>query len=80
MQYLERVPNEIIPKKAELISGLKEQMELQEAQQQALPQNNNAQYEQMAQFMETLPMEHQQQIMNMNPAEQENYLLNLMQQ
>lgn len=77
LQYLERVPNEIIPKKAELISSLKEQMQMQ---QQVIPQNNNAQYEQMAQFMETLPLEHQQQIMNMNPAEQENYLLNLMQQ
>ena len=79
LQYLERIPNEIIPKKAELISALKEQAEMQ-ALPQGQPQNNNAMYEQMAQFMDTLPMEQQQQIMNMNPGEQENYLMNLMQQ
>lgn len=84
LQYLERIPSEIIPKKAELISELKEQMQMQELQQsQALAAssgNNDAMYEQMAQFMDTLPMEQQAQIRNMQPGEQENYLLNLMQQ
>ena len=80
LQYLERVPNEFIPKKAELISDLKEQMQLQQGQPAGNPQNNNAMYEQMAQYMDTLPLEQQQQIMNMNPGQQENYLMNLMQQ
>lgn len=79
LQYLERVPNEFIPKKSELISDLKEKMQmLPEGNQQ--PINKDAQYEQMAQFMDTLPLQEQQQIMNMNPGEQENYLMNLMQQ
>ena len=77
LQYLERVPNEIIPKKAELISALKEQVETQQGQPAP---NKNEMYEQMAQYMDTLPLDQQQQIMNMNPAEQENYLMNLMQQ
>lgn len=80
LQYLERVPNEFIPKKAELISDLKEQMQLQQEMPAGNPQNNNAMYEQMAQYMDTLPLEQQQQIMNMNPGQQENYLMNLMQQ
>ena len=81
LQYLERIPNEIIPKKAELISTLKEQVQIQEAQQgQPQVANNDAMYEQMAQYMDTLPMEQQAQIRNMAPEQQENYLLNLMQQ
>ena len=82
LQYLERIPNEIIPKKAELIAALKEKMQIQEQpeQQQAPLQNNDAMYEEMAQYMDTLPLEQQQMIRGMNPAEQENYLLNLMQQ
>ena len=78
LQYLERIPNEIIPKKAELIAALKEKMQIPE--QATQPINNDAQYEQMAQFMDTLPLEQQQMIRGMNPGEQENYLLNLMQQ
>ena len=77
IDYLERMPENIIPNKAELISKLKE------AQQQAPLQqggNNNEMYEQMAQYMDTLPMEEQARIRNMQPEEQENYLLNLMQQ
>lgn len=77
LQYLERIPNEIIPKKAELITDLKQQIEMSQGGQ---PVNNDAQYEEMAKFMDTLPLEQQQQIMNMNPGQQENYLLNLMQQ
>ena len=80
IDYLERMPSNIIPKKAELISKLKEGMEQQEAQATASGGNKDAMYEQMAQYMDTLPLEQQAQIRNMNPAEQENYLLNLMQQ
>ena len=81
IDYLERMPNEFIPKKAELISALKEQMQIQEAQQgQPQVANNDAMYEQMAQYMDTLPMEQQAQIRNMAPEQQDNYLLNLMKQ
>lgn len=85
LQYLERIPNELVPRKAELISDLKEQMEIQEkAPQQQLPAqqpvNNNAMYEQMAQYMDMLPVEQQTLIRSMPPEQQENYLLNLMQQ
>lgn len=80
LQYLDRIPGEIIPKKAELIADIKEQAEMQEAVQQGQPVNNDRRYEQMAQFMDMLPMEQQAQIRSMPPEQQENYLLNLMQQ
>ena len=81
IDYLERMPNEIIPQKAELIAKIKEQMELQEAAQ-ALPQggNNNAMYEQMAQFIDTLPLEQQQQIRSMPPDQMEQRVAAMMQQ
>ena len=81
IDYLERMPNEIIPQKAELIAKIKEQMELQEAAQ-ALPQggNNNAMYEQMAQFIDTLPLEQQQQIRSMPPDQMEQKVMQMMQQ
>lgn len=78
LDYLERMPNDIIPKKAELITELKQRM-MQQEQQAAQPMNNNAQYEQMAKFMDTLPMEEQARIRSMPPQEMENYLVNLMQ-
>jgi hypothetical protein len=37
-------------------------------------------YEEMAKYMDGLPLDQQQMIRGMNPAQQENYLLNLMQQ
>lgn len=78
LQYLERVPNEFIPKKAELISDLKQQMQIQEQGQQ--PVNNNAMYEQMAQYMDTLPLEQQQQIRSMPPDQMEQRVMAMMQQ
>ena len=46
LQYLERIPNEIIPKRAELIADLKQQMEMQQAEQTASqPTNNDAMYD-----------------------------------
>ena len=81
IDYLERMPNDIIPKKAELVSKLKQAaMEQEQMQQTASGGNNDAQYEQMAQFLDTLPMEQQQQIRSMPPQDMENYLVNLMQQ
>ena len=77
IDYLKRMPDNMIPQKAELIAKVKEQMEMQTQGKQ--PMNNNAQYEQMAQFMDTLPLEEQTRIRNMNPNDMENYLMNLMQ-
>ena len=78
LQYLERVPNELIPKKAELITDLKEQMQMQEAMQPA--QNNNAMYEQMAQYMDTLPLDQQQAIRSMPPDQMEQRVMEMMNQ
>ena len=78
LDYLERIPNEIIPKKAELVAALKEKLQPEGQPQPGV--SNDDRYEEMRQFMMTLPPEQQAQIMNMNPAEQENYLVNLMQQ
>lgn len=78
LQYLERVPNEFIPKKAELISDLKQQ--IQEQTPTGQPVNNNAMYEQMAQYMDTLPLEQQQIIRSMPPDQMEQRVAAMMQQ
>lgn len=52
IDYLERIPKELIPRKDELISKLKEK-------EQASKQEG---YEQMAQFIQTLPPQMQQQL------------------
>ena len=78
MQYLERIPNEIIPKKAELISALKEQMQVPDSGD--LSVTNDEKYEEMAKFMDTLPMDEQAQIRNMPPDKMENYVNQLMNQ
>lgn len=71
IDYLERMPNQRIPKKAELISKLKEA-------QQGVQQD--AQYEEMAQFIEGLPPEQQQQILALPPEQQEQAVIELMNQ
>jgi hypothetical protein len=83
IDYLERVPNEIIPKKAELIAKIKEQMQIQQAQQEqqvTQPTNNDAMYEQMAQFIDTLPLAQQQQIRSLPPDQMEQRVAAMMQQ
>jgi hypothetical protein len=80
LQYLDRIPAELIPKKAELMADLKEQAELQQQQASQLPVNNNAMYEQMAQYMDTLPMEQQAQIRNMPPDQMEQKVIEMMNQ
>lgn len=86
IDYLERMPNDMIPKKAELIAKIKQQIEMQQSMQQLPPAgnqqsvNNDAMYEQMAQYMDTLPLEEQTQIRNMPPDKMENYVNQLMQQ
>jgi hypothetical protein len=68
-QYLERVPNGIIPKSQELIEELK----AQDTKQQFI-------YEQMARFMETLPPEQQQALQQLPPEEMEAKLMEMMMQ
>lgn len=92
VQYLERVPNGIIEKKQELIDNIKIRMEQQAMmQQQPQPQpqpieqpkppppDNTAIFEQMAQFMKSLPMETQQQLQSLPPDQMEQMVLQMMQ-
>lgn len=67
IQYLERVPNGIIPKKQELIDEIKAQM-----------QDQNLLYQSMEQFMLSLPPEVQQQLQSLPPEEMEMQLKQIM--
>lgn len=91
LQYLERIPNGVIPKKQELMEELRQQMEekqmmeQQAMQQQAMPAEQPTQepmqepaldpkmvqYEQMAQIIEQLPPEMQDEFMQLSPEQQE---------
>ena len=71
IDYLERMPAERIPQKAELITKIKE------AQQGV---QMDAQYEEMAKFLESLPPEQQQQILALPPEQQEQAVMQLMNQ
>lgn len=66
---LERFPQNIIPKMQELIDKYKpvEPMEM-----------SDNEYEKMAQFLESLPSEQQQQIMSLPPGEQEQAIIQMM--
>ena len=77
IDYLERMPNEFIPKKAELIAKIEESIQ---EQQQALPGGNNDMYEQMAQYMDTLPIEQQQALRSLPPDQMEQRVAEMMQQ
>jgi hypothetical protein len=81
IQYLQRVPNGIIPEKQKLIDELNQQLELEQQQlQQQQGQQQNMDYEQMAQFMETLPDEEQVRLQQMDPAQMEAALKVMQQQ
>ncbi|MFD0673931.1 hypothetical protein [Cohnella sp. GCM10027633] len=69
LQYLERVPNGIIPKSQELIEELKSQ----DMKQQFI-------YEQMARFMETLPPQIQAELQQLPPEEMESRIMEMMMQ
>lgn len=95
LQYLERLPNGIIPKKQELMEEIRKEMEQkklmeqQATQQQAMPtemqgqmpageteqesqpDHKMQQYEQMAQILEQLPKDMQDQFMQLSPEQQE---------
>jgi hypothetical protein len=74
MTYLERIPDGIIPKKQELIEKLQEQI-----QQAQMMEQKQAQYEQMAQFVESLPPEQQAQLEMMRQSDPEGYEQTVMQ-
>lgn len=69
IDYLERMPDERIPRKAELITKLKE------AQQ---GMQMDAKYEEMAKFLESLPPKQQQQILGLPSEQQEQAVMRLM--
>ena len=77
LQYLERLPENIINDKRGLIAELKQQMGLNEQQNEAQKQ---ATYEQMAQYVETLPPEVQEQLKRLNDTEFEATVQQMMAQ
>lgn len=70
--YLESIPDGYIKNKTEIIEELKKQ--------QAMMENQNARFEQMAQYMESLPPEQQEQLKRLPPEQLEQALLQMMQQ
>jgi len=100
IQYLQRMPNGIIPKTQELIDEITAQNQAMEQQQQAQQQqamqqnaqnqqlqqqqqvqeqqDKTKQYEQMAQFMDSLPKDVQAQLKALPPQEMEKQVLQLM--
>jgi hypothetical protein len=80
IDYLERIPESVIPKKDELIASKKQMIE--QAAQRDIGQaqdNEQAQYEQMAQFLESLPKEVQSKVSSLPPEEMENHIKAMMQ-
>ena len=93
IQYLERIPNGLIPKKQELIDEIKAQNEAMAQQQQAQQQqamqmnaqsqkleqaNKNIQYEQMAKFVETLSPQVQAELKKLPDNQYEQAVIQLM--
>lgn len=71
VMFLESLPPGYMANKQELINKLKEKLQAEE--------NKNVQYEQMAQFMETLPIELQEQLKLLPPEQMEVEVMKLMQ-
>jgi hypothetical protein len=67
IQYLERLPENLIPRKDELLQEVKDSMN-----------DDEIKFELMARFLETQPIEIQQQIANLPQEEQEEAVLNLL--
>lgn len=75
LQYLERIPNGIIPKKQELIDEIKKVQEEAEIEQET-----NSKYEDVARQIEGLPPEIQQQFMSLPPEQQNQFVQEYLQQ
>lgn len=82
VQYLERVPDGMIPKLQELIDEKKEEELQQQQQQQEKPPSADEEklYEQMAQFMESLPEDVQAQLQALPPDQMEEAVIDMMNQ
>lgn len=78
LQYLERIPAGVIPKKEELIDELREQMQMQQQQMQQQIQQTGQQQE-VEQFITQLPPEVQQQLADMPPEQSNAAIQQLMQ-
>lgn len=72
LQYLERMPDGVIPSKQKLIDNLVEN------ERKSLQENKKGEFESMAQFMETLPEEEQLRLQQMDPAQMELTLKEMM--
>lgn len=75
IQYLERIPEGILPKRQSLIEEIKQEMQqaaMQMQQQMQQPQEDKtSEYEEMAQWLEAQPPEIQQQIMSLPEGQKE---------
>lgn len=82
IQFLERVPNGHIPEKQQLIDDLKKAQEAQKQmmEQPPQPQVDSSQYEDMANFFESLPQEQQDKLKELPPDQFEQVVSQLMQQ
>jgi len=73
VQYLERIPKNLIPDSDSLIEELKQRMGI-------LPKEKLKEYENMAQFIETLPIEEQNRLKSLPDAQMEEEVTMMMQQ
>jgi hypothetical protein len=73
IQYLERLPEGYVPMRDELIEELRQRQEM-EAQEQ----RKKAQYEQMAQFIDSLQPEEQARLQALPPDQMEAEVLSMM--
>ena len=76
VDFIERIPDNMIPMRQQLIDKFKEMQQQMQAQQAAQEQ----QFEQMAQFLESLPPEVQAEIMKLPEGQQEQAIMQMMQQ
>jgi hypothetical protein len=77
IDYLERLPEYTIPKVKELVEEIKARMGYADAKEQ---QDKSKQYEEMAQFMETLPQQTQDELKKLPDDQLEQALMQLMKQ
>lgn len=86
IDYLERIPNGMIPEKQDLIDKIKKaqeeqkQMAMAQAQPQVAQPQQGQNYEQMAQFFESLPKDQQEQLKQLPPDQFEMAVNDLMTQ
>lgn len=76
VQFIERYPKNVIPDQEKLKDEFKEEMMIQ---QQSMQPDMTQQYEQMAQLLEGLPPDIQQQLQSLPPDQMEQELMRMMQ-